>query len=320
MDRAEPPERQAVNAQANQLAHHEDIDRTSSLYHYTSAAGLEGVLRTRSLWATDVAFLNDWQEILYGAGPLIEAMTQYIVDHPYEPGTPVAPGNDEAVRSMIVEAALKELKMLVSRDREQRPHYVDLTTYVACLSESHDDLGQWRGYGQHGYAIGFAKDGLDAAISGRLAMTPLRGQPVSPPLGSVEYGDSAVRDLCDRVMEKFATRQLGAHPATYGNMAAFRDIMPQLAFVKHKAFWGEREWRLVVSPRSDVEQTVQTRVTPKGIVPYVEVAFDQSCVVEIVIGPGGDFHSERAVRMLLRSNDYDPDRVIITQSLAPYRE
>jgi len=47
------------------------LDRNTCLHHYTSAVGLEGILRSRSLWATDTDFLNDWQEIHYAAKPLI---------------------------------------------------------------------------------------------------------------------------------------------------------------------------------------------------------------------------------------------------------
>lgn len=50
------------------------LDRSTCLYHYTSAVGLEGILRSRSLWATDTAFLNDWQEIVYAAEPLVADM------------------------------------------------------------------------------------------------------------------------------------------------------------------------------------------------------------------------------------------------------
>ena len=55
--------------------------------------------------------------------------------------------------------------------------YLDGATYVACLTENHDQLGQWRGYGQEGYAIGFRKDGLEA----------MPGE-----LRQVLYGDSGV--------------------------------------------------------------------------------------------------------------------------------
>jgi hypothetical protein len=284
------------------MTDHNDLDRRSWLYHYTSAVGLEGILRARSLWATDAAFLNDWQEIHYGAEPLIEIMKTYLADNP--PAPPIAKTNDQGVRSMIVKSALDALEKLVSADRGFHPAYIDSATYVACLSESHDDLGQWRGYGQQGYAIGFSKEDLrDAA----------------PLLGQVEYGDHAVLDLCDRVIHHFETRPLGAHPGTYGYFEALNRIMPQLALVKHGAFEGEREWRLVVSPRPDHPPAVRARVTSSGLTPYVELPFDLSCVVEVVIGPGGNLHSERAVRMLLRAHGYDPETVNVTQSRAPYR-
>ena len=52
----------------------DDFDRTEILYHYTSAVGLESILRQRCLRATDTVFLNDWQEVIFAAEPLIEQM------------------------------------------------------------------------------------------------------------------------------------------------------------------------------------------------------------------------------------------------------
>ncbi|WP_409436912.1 DUF2971 domain-containing protein [Mycobacterium sp. SMC-14] len=279
-----------------------DPDRRCRLYHYTSTLGLQGILRTRSLWATDAAFLNDWQEIHYGAEPLMDRMKNYLTDYP--PSPPIAVTNEQGVRSTIMKSALDALEKSVSADRGAHPAYVDSATYVACLSESHDDLGQWRGYGQHGYAIGFRKEDLRVA---------------APLLGQVAYGDSAVRDLCNDVMHYFETRRLGAHPGTYGYFDALNRIMPHLALVKHDAFKNELEWRLVLTPKPEFPPEVKTRVNSSRLVPYVEVPFGESCIAEIVIGPGGDFHSERAVRMLLRENGYNPNELEITQSRAPYR-
>jgi hypothetical protein len=280
------------------------VDRKSCLYHYTNAQGLEGILRTRSLWATDSAFLNDWQEIQYGAEPLIARMTDYLASHAYDKSTPISKEHQSEVRLMIMESALGALKKFVASDRKFHPGYIDSATYVACLSEEHDDLGQWRGYGRQGYAVGFTRDGLSEA---------------APLLGQVRYGDTAVGDLCDSVTRHFETRGVGAHPGTYGYFETVNYLMPELALVKHDAFQAEHEWRLVISPRPEKPPAARVRMTASGLTPYVECAFERSCVVEIVIGPGGSFHSERAVRMLLRTNGYNPDEVQITQSLAPYR-
>jgi len=62
----------------------DDFDRSSLLYHYTSAQGLEGIVRTQSLWATDTAFLNDTTEIRYAAEPLIKRMAEHSSTLPVE--------------------------------------------------------------------------------------------------------------------------------------------------------------------------------------------------------------------------------------------
>jgi hypothetical protein len=286
------------------LTDDESVDRSPYLYHYTTAQGLEGILETRSLWAHDAAFMNDWKEIQYGADPLIARMTEYLAEHPPDPDKPIAKEFQQNVRLVIMKSALDALKNFTLSDRQFHPAYMDEATYVACLSEEHDDLGQWRAYGRRGYAVGLTKDGLEKA---------------APLLGQVEYGESAVGELCDRVISHFETRRVGAHPGTYGYFETVNRLLPQLALIKHGAFWQEREWRLVVSPqRGRRRPEVKVRAT-SGFVPYVECAVERSCVAEIVIGPGGDFHSERAVRMLLRAHGYNPDNVRITQSLAPYR-
>jgi hypothetical protein len=231
-------------------------------------------------------------------------MTAHLADHPYPNTTPISREYQPEVRLMIMESALKALMKFVSSDGQLPEGYIDSATYVACLTEQHDDLGQWRGYGKQGYALGLTRDELKG---------------VAPLLGQVKYGDAAVNDLCDNVLRYFDSRQVGAHPGTYGYFDAVRYLMPELALVKHDAFEAEREWRLVVSPNPERPPVVGVRVRSAGLTPYVECAFARSCVAEIVIGPGGSFHSERAVRMLLRANGYNPDEVQITQSRAPYR-
>jgi hypothetical protein len=137
------------------------LDRRSCLYHYTSAVGLESILRQRSLRATDTAFLNDWQEILYAAKPLIPRMGDLLqsvaqFDATHDPL--------QRARSMAVESALNAIKRFVHLDDDMPTpnpgQYVDGATYVACLSEDHDQLDQWRAYGQGGYAIGFRREAL----------------------------------------------------------------------------------------------------------------------------------------------------------------
>src|SRR5260370_18924451 len=49
--------------------------KPTMLYHYTSGAGLIGILQTRSIWATSIRFLNDSSEYNFAlslAGAVVE--------------------------------------------------------------------------------------------------------------------------------------------------------------------------------------------------------------------------------------------------------
>lgn len=48
------------------------------IYHYTSLAGLEGILKNKELWMTSHEFLNDSQEYIEGFHRIKETVEQYI--------------------------------------------------------------------------------------------------------------------------------------------------------------------------------------------------------------------------------------------------
>jgi Protein of unknown function (DUF2971) len=290
----------------------DDLDRRSCLYHYTSATGLDSILSQRLLRATDTSFLNDMQEIIYAAKPLIPQMEALLVTFiQYDAD------NDplQKVRSGRLGSTLSAIKRFTRLDADMRApnpgQYLDGATYVACLSEDHDQLGQWRGYGQSGYSIGFQKDGLKQ-IPGQLHNVRY-GE-----LRQVDYGDDAVNAVCDEIVEHCRTRPPARHPGTHGYFDALNFCMPRLASVKHAAFQQEAEWRLIVSKDSDQGLPARVRTMPR-LIPYVELPFEDSWVAEIVIGPGGDSHSVRAVRAALRAHNYDTNKVQITHSEAPFR-
>ncbi len=43
-------------------------------YHYTTAAGLRGILESKSLWVTDHRFLNDTSEFTHGWAIVFDAL------------------------------------------------------------------------------------------------------------------------------------------------------------------------------------------------------------------------------------------------------
>lgn len=97
-----------------------------TLYHYTSGAGLRGILASNSLWFTEYKFLNDATELEYGASLALE-IAQDIVH-----------SSDLKTFRSDVESA-------------------EIYCFMTCFCEADDLLSQWRGYSKDtvGYSVGF---------------------------------------------------------------------------------------------------------------------------------------------------------------------
>ena len=111
------------------------------LYHYTNATGLQGILRSKTIWATQFDFLNDSSEFLYAA--------DFLQRHLQARGDAISSagwnldGLTEAVRAS--------------------PHH------VTSFCEDGDLLSQWRGYARtnDGYAAGFEFASLSGMVDRR---------------------------------------------------------------------------------------------------------------------------------------------------------
>ena len=97
--------------------------------------GLLGIVTKKVLWASDVWFMNDAREALYGLNAIEHALKSLKL--PTDTGAEVR------------RRALGWLQDI--RQQEE-----SLWSYIACLSFDGDDLSQWRAYGRpRGFSIGF---------------------------------------------------------------------------------------------------------------------------------------------------------------------
>jgi hypothetical protein len=140
------------------------------LYHYTDQHGLLGILRSKSIWATHVRYLNDATEFVHGIKIAMQCVKETKID---------------------AESFFKHRPDSWPRDAPRRvgeilDHYVDdalarlnnLPVYVTCFFDSEpgdqpsksqgagDKLSQWRAYskGSAGFSIGFDKGSLQNYI------------------------------------------------------------------------------------------------------------------------------------------------------------
>ena len=254
-------------------------DAPATLWHYTEAAGLQGILTSQRIWATDARFLNDAVEISYGAKVFVDALMRYDV-------TALKPATADYVNEI--------------RDPNRRliSNYFDdaVRVFAACFCAEPDLLSQWRAYAGSdragGYALGFQPPG------------PLPAWPQSAPGGHGLALRRVLYDEAEQVGEATAlidalVRVLDLDPGDMSVRAAFDTWLADGAvefasWCKHPSFHEEREWRVVYVPRDDpAPLAVKHRPAGGILTPYVELYLPRSVgarpndlpLVEVRCGP-----------------------------------
>ncbi|MGV7280236.1 MULTISPECIES: DUF2971 domain-containing protein [Mycobacterium] len=210
-----------------------------SVYHYTDIKDLKGILDSGHIWGTHVAYLNDSQEFSYGVEAICAMIARY--------GEHVKASGQAELRSSAILSVCNNVL------RAQELIEDDFGPFVACFSMSGDDLSQWRGYANGGFAIQFDSQILKESVKQTTLPTqlPIAESAPVPELHPVEYlpeRQSArvarlIDDHIDELVHAVGDDTVsGIHPA---QQRLVRRIIPLAASMKHKKFLGEAEQRLI---------------------------------------------------------------------------
>lgn len=185
------------------------------LYHYTNTAGMLGILRTGALWATDVEYLNDSKELLYGRDEVVSALLEE-ASRLNPDGLGGMTGDDDSSRATIMASAAHSLT-----EEEHRSYW---GPYVACFSEEGDVLSQWRGYAaSHGWALGFDLSALRDCVKSWTASESV--------VHKVVYGPAGNRGGCRARDGSHCARADGA-PGGQGGPSGTRGVPPGTRILK----------------------------------------------------------------------------------------
>lgn len=295
---------------------HSISDHYPELMHYTTAAGLTGIVTSGLLWATHINFLNDSEEFNHFFDerlPHLFAKYMEIIDSDSSGSS-----GDTEERSRKVSGELKQATLGVC------------DSYIFSLCAASDEriaaqglLSQWRGYGMDGgYAIVFDTNGLED-------LAKHKPQPPNLPilLGEVMYSDEgeAYAKLAKKVTDGIAML-----PEKPESLLHLWEATTQLAaFHKHWGFEEEREVRLVAFwPTHELAKSLGARLPKSFIrggapVPYLELFADKpdgsKClpIKRVIVGPHRDQTLRiDAVQRLLAANGYAG--VAVRGSAIPY--
>ena len=310
-----------------------------SLYHYTDAAGLLGILDNNSLYATHVAYLNDSQELIYGMQMAVDELAEWLKSSPKE----AMKGWDPALPGWLISGMVKATAIALGVEVQKRTKILrqNFGPFVTCLSESRNQLSQWRGYGRGGgYAIRFDARRLhDSAQLRRTHDVTARAADSATELGiplgepqfmKMVYGRETQLEIVrgqlfeaiNKLAPQFKTKKQSAEELAQTRGLAeqlLKQLVASVMRVKNPGFEEEQEYR------------VATFFTPAdysaseiGLIPRVEFRFDSSCVREVLIGPGLHMGTRKSSVEYYLATKLDAagqkySGIEVTESETPYR-
>ena len=222
------------------------------LHHYTTAEVLRSIIDSRTIWATDLRYMNDAEELTYPRN----LVSKVFADTAAARKRPVS---EKLVRSI-----------------RERVNWHFYRYFGASFSEEPDLLGQWRGYGE-GSRVSIAFDFRwcepQGYYNGILLSEPLLLPVVYEPEEQHAVAAGIMNDLLDLADECEDPESMSTL-SRIGHGAFQSLILPLLSF-KNPVWREEREWRMVVLEqqlgRAD-HVTEKFRPCSLGIAPYIEVA------------------------------------------------
>ena len=244
-----------------------------TVFHYTTAEGLYGIVESGQLWATDARYLNDSSEVEYGREVLESVLRRWVQQN----------SGDRSFGAALLRRLFETCNGPRATERS--------SIFVVCFCEKPSLLGQWRAYSQTGgYSIGFS-------------CTPSMEQQFSRPAESCEM--KFVKVIYERKTQEEILWQLITAILNAANAPEFADQFAQLpparkeslidvnsfilheslertiAGLKNEAFAEEREWRLIIrenlvfvsmeDPPAENRPKLAYRISRGLLIPYVKL-------------------------------------------------
>lgn len=248
------------------------------LYHYTSHKSLRSIVEDRLLRISHVYYMNDANEIRYGA----ELFKTVVAERQNEE-------TDQTLVDFLIE--FKDwLNQLISL-----PHYI----FVFSLTEKGNLLSQWRAYtpsGAAGVSIGFSKEGLE-----KIAIQ--RGFELIKCLYDKKEQLGILKTELDAIVTKFIKNvpsiNIAGKPPnpkylSYCYQYSER-LLKTFCRIKDPFFQEESEWRLVSKYYEKyTDPQIKFREGRTTLVPFIEfpltdIHSDGQLFEQVYVGPSPNF-------------------------------
>ncbi|QZN96714.1 DUF2971 domain-containing protein [Symbiopectobacterium purcellii] len=212
------------------------------LYHYTDLNGLNGIVEHHSLWATNLYFLNDEEEMHHG----LKAFENTL----------------EHLKEDLSEKSIKILRDTLAGHRLFQAR----CNYNISFCQEPDLLSQWRGYGaSQGVCLEFDKDELLEALDFGNATFFSGDVFYTKPDSTLEAKEEILTFLNNADFLK--KKKSSVLHEFVGTAELINSLTP---FFKHEGFRQESEFRIVI--QQDIKsKAIKFRVNTHGLIPFIEI-------------------------------------------------
>jgi len=267
-----------------------------TLYHYTSLAGMMGIIGSGILRASDIRYMNDSAELRHTLDLLNRQVTRRILS---------GVDNPEHLNAFL--------------DWLGRRIVSGPMLFGASFRANGNLLSQWRGYSVHGKGVSLGFDPSQIA-----AQAEAQGFSVGRCVYNPRTQERLIEDVIDSV------ERLGARDDSDRGGACFEhleeDLLRIAAILKHPAFEEEQEWRIISPTTPDARHpAIHFREGASMLVPYYafRLAADGAAgtpLNHVYIGPTSNAElSMHSLRLYLEQQGAAP-RDGIQYCQIPYRK
>ena len=234
------------------------------IYHYTDEQGLTGIIQNKSIWATDIRFLNDSMEFHSG----IESLTKICNDM-----IKICKEKDDEIYKNAVDF-YKVINTFIRNNLENR------NIYITSFTKSEDNLRQWMSYcpKNSGYAIAINKEKiLEIKDKVQCKNIVFRLEDVDYRKESI-YKMLSLDSLIKEITKNFNnTNKLASR--------LINNLLFHCCAIKNEEFHDENEERLVIQSTTEKKQKVKFRSRSGVIIPYFEYPIELDYIEKVIIGP-----------------------------------
>lgn len=267
-------------------------------YYYCKMDTFKAMLKSKTLWLTDLTKSNDAEEVARAYENLWNRVKARL-----------------ETTDLNKEILYSQFDLLASTFTIQSK--VDIP-YGCCFCSEKDLVQQWREYGENGKGVAVGLD-LDC-------IPELKKQyPITSCLFSDALGYEMVYYDCMKLEEEFVTICYDTI-RKYGKRAWLMSILPTFkhyaGFIKNPTFRDEKETRIVYYPNEHFEDQpgglgpLKTEIVPHYLLPWAAKA--DSAIRSVTIGYTNQIKNEDINALIEKSGI--KEKVIISRSECSYRE